>query len=69
VFIKDIEKYPTELISGDVTIFSVDDNTMYSGIIYKEGDKIYYHFTNRPILPLAQEMKVVLQFNIYLGLQ
>lgn len=55
------------LTGGDITIFDVNAGTLYRGIIVTENNKLYFKFSNRPILPLCVCIDAVLQFNIYVN--
>lgn len=52
-------------VSGNLNIFNLKSNIIYSGIIYCIDNQIHIKF-GKPILPLFTEINAILQFNIYI---
>jgi hypothetical protein len=51
-------------VSGDIFIYGLDTNVMYSGLIYKENLCIKYILANRPLVPINISMNCILRINI-----
>jgi len=56
------------VISGNVDIFNLKLNIMYSGIICYIDNSIYIKFS-KPVIPLFVEINSILQFNIFLHIE
>lgn len=51
-------------VFGNITICSLENSTLYTGLIYSENTTIKYIMSNRPLVPIGITMKSILHLGL-----